>query len=472
MRLRRFVARSRIGAPCAEVFRWHERPGALERLTPPWENVSVLEQSGGIRDGGRVVLQVPLGPIRMRWIAEHTDYDAGKRFVDRQLEGPFAHWIHEHRFEPEGEAACTLEDRIDFALPAGALGELFGSGTALAKLERMFSYRHAVTAADLERHRAFAERGSLRIAISGATGLLGTALRAFLTTGGHSVFRLVRSGPSPSADDIPWDPAVGRLEAARLEGLDAVIHLAGESIGSSRWTEARKERILGSRVAGTRLLARTLASLQSPPRVLLCASAVGWYGDRPGEDLDESSGPGTGFLADVCREWEAATAPAAERGIRVSALRMGVVLSAAGGALARMLPAFRAGVGGRVGTGEQVMSWVSLDDAIGAFHHALFQDELSGPVNVTAPEPVSNAELARALGRVLRRPAIAPLPAAAVARLFGEMGRSLLLEGQRVLPRRLLDAGFRFHHPSLEEALRFELGRLTSPAAGVEFETS
>lgn len=471
MRLRRFVARSRIEAPCSEVFRWHERPGALERLTPPWERVSVLERSGGIKDGGRVVLQVPLGPIRMRWIAEHRDYDAGKRFVDRQVEGPFAHWVHEHRFEPDGDAACTLEDRIEFALPGGALGDLFGLGRARAKLERMFSYRHAITAADLERHRAFAAHGSLKIAISGATGLLGEALRAFLSTGGHSVFRLVRPGSAPGTEDIPWDPAGGRLEAARLEGLDAVIHLAGENIGGGRWTDSRKERILASRVAGTRLLARTLAGLQSPPRVLLCASAVGWYGDRPDENLDESSGPGTGFLSDVCREWEAAAASAAERGIRVASLRLGVVLSAAGGALPRMATAFQVGAGGRVGSGAQVMSWVSLDDAIGAFHFGLFRDDVSGPVNVTAPEPASNAEFARTLGRVLRRPAIVPLPAVAVKLLFGEMGRSLLLEGQRVLPRRLLDAGFRFRHPSLEDALRFELGRFSAPPPGAVFES-
>lgn len=468
MKVHRFVARSRIRASASETFRWHERPGALERLTPPWERVEVLACTGGIRNGGRVVLHVPAGPIRFRWVAEHADYEEGRRFVDRQIEGPFSHWIHEHRFEPDGDAACFLEDRIEFALPGWFAGELAGLGAARARLGRMFAWRHEVTAADLDRHAAARARGPLRIAVSGATGLLGSALRAFLSTGGHAVFRLVRPGPAPAADDIPWDPAAGRLEAARLEGLDAVVHLAGENIGNGRWTEARVERILASRVAPTRLLARTLAGLQSPPRVLVCASAVGWYGDRGDEALDESSGPGNGFLAEVCRQWEAAAAPAAERGIRVVHLRFGVVLTVAGGALARMLPAFRLGAGGRVGSGRQVLSWVGLDDVLGAMHFAIGREDLAGPVNVTSPEPVTSAEMARTLGKVLRRPAGMPLPAAVVRLLFGEMGRSLLLDGQRVLPRKLLGAGFRFRHPSLEAALRFELGRLERPPDGVD----
>jgi hypothetical protein len=268
---------------------------------------------------------------------------------------------------------------------------------------------------------------------------------------------------------ITWDPESGRIDASQLEGFDAVIHLAGENIGSGRWTAARKERILASRVAGTRLLARTLAALTAPPRVLLCASAVGWYGDRGDEWLEDTSDPGGGFLAEVCREWEAAATPAVERGIRVVHLRFGVILSAAGGALARMLPAFRLGAGGRVGSGRQQVSWISLDDVVGAVGFLLFREGFGGPVAVTAPDPVPNAELARVLGRVLNRPAVVPFPSAAVDLLFGEMGRSLLLEGQRVRPGRLLDAGFRFRHPDLEGALRFELGRLERPPEGVEF---
>jgi uncharacterized protein len=469
LRLHRFVARSRVEAPAAETFRWHERPMALERLTPPWERVEVLERAGGIHDGGRVVLRVPAGPVHVRWESVHSGYEEGRRFVDRQVAGPFAHWVHEHGFEPDGAAACFLEDRIEFALPLGLPGDLVGLRATRTRLERMFAWRHEITAADLARHRSLAGGRPLRIAATGATGLVGSALRAFLSTGGHTVFRLVRPAKVAVPEDIPWDPASASLEAARLEGLDAVIHLAGESIGSGRWTAARKERILASRVESTRLLAKTLATLGTPPRVLLCASAVGWYGDRGDEDLDDASGPGRGFLADVCREWEAAAAPAVDRGIRVVHLRFGVILSAAGGVLARMVPPFLVGAGGPAGSGRQQVSWISLDDVLGAVEFAVFRQDLAGPVAVTAPNPVPNAELARTLGRVLRRPALAPLPSAAVRLLFGEMGTSLLLEGQRVRPGKLLGAGFRFRHPGLEGALRFELGRLERPPEGVEF---
>jgi uncharacterized protein len=469
MRLHRFVARSRIEAPASDVFRWQERPMALERLTPPWERVDVLERNGGIHDGGRVVLRVPAGPFRLRWESEHSGYEEGRRFVDRQVAGPFPRWVHEHRCEPDGASACSLEDRIEFALPLGVLGDLVGLRSTRKRLERMFAWRHEITAADLARHRSTSGDRPLRIALTGATGLVGSALRAYLSTGGHTVFRLVRPGGAASRSDIPWDPASASLEAAKLEGLDAVIHLAGESIGSGRWTAARKERILASRVGSTGLLASTLAKLAAPPRVLLCASAIGWYGDRGDEELDETSGPGRGFLAEVCREWEAAAAPAADRGIRVVHLRFGVILSAAGGALARMVPPFLVGAGGRIGGGRQQVSWIALDDVLGAVEFALFREDLAGPVAVTAPNPVPNAALARTLGRVLRRPAVAPLPSAVVRLLFGEMGASLLLEGQRVRPGKLLRAGFRYRHPGLEEALRFELGRLERWPDGVVF---
>ena len=294
--------------------------------------------------------------------------------------------------------------------------------------------------------------------MSGSSGLIGSAVARFLASGGHRVSRLVRRLEALGEADIPWDPAEGRLEADPLEGLDAVVHLAGESIAAGRWTRARKAGIRESRIRGTRLLSEALARLDNPPRVLLCASAVGFYGDRKDEEVDESAAPGRGFLSEVCQEWEAATEPAARRGIRVVVLRFGVVLSAAGGALPRMLTPFRLGLGGRVGTGRQWMSWVALADAVEAIHFALVQGALAGALNVVAPSPVTNRELARVLGRVLRRPAFLPVPAVALRLALGEMGEELLLSGQRVVPRRLLDAGFTFRHPDLEEALRFELG--------------
>jgi uncharacterized protein (TIGR01777 family) len=453
-----FVARSRMPAPADVVFAWHERPGALERLTPPWQRVRVLERSGGIRDGGRLTLEVRAGPFARRWVAVHRDYEAGRRFADEQVEGPFARWVHVHRVEPAGEGAAVLEDRVDYALPLGAIGELAGGRRVRAGLRRVFTYRHRLLAGDLARHRA--RRGpALHVAISGASGLLGSRLAAFLTTGGHRVTRLVRRAPA-GPDEARWDPGGGQVDLTPLEGADALVHLAGESIAAGRWTAAVKARIRDSRVEGTRLLVGALGRLRRRPRVLVSASAIGFYGDRGGAELDESSAPGQGFLADTCQAWEAAALAAAPLGMRVVLARLGIVLSGAGGALAKLVPPFSLGVGGRIGSGRQVMSWVALDDALGALCWALDAEALGGPVNVVAPAAVTNAEFVRTLGAVLRRPAVLPVPGTAVRLMFGEMGNDLL-GGQRVSPRRLLDSGFQFRHATLADTLAFELGRFS-----------
>jgi hypothetical protein len=305
----------------------------------------------------------------------------------------------------------------------------------------------------------------MRILVSGSTGLVGSALIPFLAKGGHGAVRLVRqdaaAGGGPAAR---WDPGAGRIDAAALEGLDAVVHLAGESVASGRWTAAKKERIRRSRVEGTRLLSRTLAGLSRPPRVLACASAIGYYGSRGDEILKEESAPGDDFLAGVCREWEAATEPAAGKGIRVVNLRFGVILSPAGGALAKMLPPFRLGAGGILGDGRQFVSWVAIDDVLGAIQHVLATGSVRGPVNVVSPRPVTNRELTKTLGRVLGRPTILPMPAFAARAVFGEMADALLLASQRVEPKHLVASGYRFRHPDLEGALRHLLGKAKAAA--------
>lgn len=461
-----FRACSRVDVPPGDLFAWHERAGALDRLIPPWVRAEVNERSDGLRDGQRVVLRVRLGPVSRRWVAVLRDCVEPRQFRDEQVEGPFAHWVHTHRFEALEAGGSALEDHVEYRLPGGALGRL-ADGAVRAHLRRLFTYRHAVTRADLERHRDVGGGASLRVAVTGATGLVGSTLVPFLTAGGHRVQRLVRHPSGPSGD-IPWDPARGLLEAGALEGLDAVVHLAGESIAAGRWTDARKRAIRDSRIEGTRLLAGTLAGLARPPRVLVAASATGFYGDRGEEELDEQSAPGQGFLADVCRQWEGASAPARERGIRVVLLRTGLVLTPSGGALASLLRPFRLGAGGPIGRGRQFMSSIALDDLIGAIHFALGTEGLEGPVNAVGPHPVTNREFVRTLGRVLRRPALVPLPAPAVRLLLGEMGDALLLASARVVPRVLERAGFRFRHPRLEDALRFQLG-LRAPAEGIAF---
>ena len=452
-----FVRRSRIAAPAADVFRWHARPGAFERLAPPWERVAVVERTGGIEDGARVVLRMGAGPLTVRWVAEHRDYVEGEQFRDVQVSGPFARWEHTHRVVPDGPEACYLTDCIEYALPFGALGALVAGGSARRRLARTFAYRHRVTAQDVAAHARAGGR-EMKVLVTGSSGLIGSALTPLLTTGGHTVVRLVRDAGKRRPGTVAWDPGSGVIDTAALEGFDAVVHLAGENI-SGRWTAEKKARIRDSRVEGSRHLVRALTGLARPPKTLVAASAIGFYGNRDADLVDEDSAPGAGFLADVVREWEAATRSAAARGIRVVNLRFGVVLSAAGGALATMLPPFRFGFGGPVGSGEQYMSWIAIDDAIGAVLHALLTPTLSGAVNAVAPNPVTNAEFAKTLGRVVSRPAFLPLPAFAVRLAFGEMGEELLLASTRVEPHRLKESGYEFRFPALEGALRHVLGR-------------
>jgi uncharacterized protein (TIGR01777 family) len=299
----------------------------------------------------------------------------------------------------------------------------------------------------------------MRVVVTGATGLIGSALVRSLEADGHPTTRLVRRAPQ-AANELRWDPAAGTLEAGGLEGHDAAVNLAGASIGGHRWTEEYKATIRDSRVQATSLLARTLASLDRPPTVLASGSAVGFYGDRGDEELTEQSGPGTGFLAEVVRAWEEATGPAEEAGIRVAHLRSGIVQTPAGGALKRQLLPFKAGLGGRIGSGRQWLSWIALSDEVGAIRHVIEHAELGGPVNLTAPEPVTNAGFTRTLGRILHRPTLLPTPTPALHVLLGhQLVAEMLLGGQRVLPAALAASGYRFRHPTLEDALAAMLGR-------------
>jgi uncharacterized protein (TIGR01777 family) len=300
------------------------------------------------------------------------------------------------------------------------------------------------------------EPGQRRVAISGAGGLIGRRLTEYLRAQGWQVARFVRR-PATDVLEIPWEPAAGLLDSAALAGLDGVVHLAGESVAAGRWNATRRAAILDSRVRGTELLCGALARLAQPPRVLIAASAVGYYGDRGDELLTEESSPGAGFLADVCRQWEAACQPARDAGIRVVNLRIGMVLARDGGALARLLTPFRLGLGGRLGNGRQYMSWITREDLVRAMAHLLCMDTVAGPVNGVAPEPVSNAEFTRTLGHVLRRPTFCRVPAAGVRLLMGQMGRELLLASTRAVPERLTASSFVFKQPHLEAALRTEL---------------
>lgn len=445
-----FEKRTPVDASAADLFAWHARPGALPRLTPPWEKVQVVDPGPGIEDGARATIRVRLGPVWRRWIAEHRDVVVGKQFRDVQIEGPFTAWDHLHSFEAQEDGTATLADRIEFRLP-------LPTGFVRRALARTFGWRHRITAGDLAAKKCYAGVRPMRVLVTGASGLVGRALSAFLSTQGHDVVPLVRgdaNGDAPS-----WDPAAGTIDLSQAGPLDGVVHLAGENVASGRWSEARKARILASRVEGTTLLARALSRLDSPPRVLISASGTGFYGDRGDEVLTEESAHGTGFLADLAQAWEAAAEPAAEAGMRVVSLRLGIVLTPAGGALPKLLGPAKWGLGGPLGKGDQYWPWIAIDDVLDIALRALVDEKLSGPVNTVAPQVVTNRDFARTLGRVLKRPAFAPAPAFALRLLMGEMADEMLLASQRVVPKRLLEAEHAWREPSLEGALRHVLGR-------------
>ncbi|MEZ4699342.1 MAG: TIGR01777 family oxidoreductase [Rhodothermales bacterium] len=450
---------SPMPVPAEALFAWHERPGAFVRLAPPWAAVE-LASFEGIQDGQRAEIRLGPRPVQLRWIAEHEGYIAGRQFRDIQRSGPFRRWAHTHRMEPVDGATSRLVDALSYTLPLGRLGDLVGGRLIRRQLDSQFAYRHITTRTDLEVHRRINPAGrALRIAVTGASGVLGRLLCAFLTTGGHTVLRLVRRAAA-APDAVYWNPDAGEIESDKLEGLDAVVHLAGESIMALRWTSAKRDRIEQSRIRGTRLIAETLARLTRPPATLLSASGIAIYGDRGDEAIDERAGTTTDtFLSRVCAAWEAATLPAEAAGIRTAQLRIGVVLTPRGGALAQLVRPFTFGVGVQAGRTGDYLSWIAADDIVYAIGHLLMNSALAGPVNLVGPRPVTQEAMTRTLGRVLRRPVAGQVPPALIRAALGEMADETLFQSLNLGPARLLGDGFVFQYPELEATLRHQLGR-------------
>lgn len=417
--------------PAAAVRAWHTRPGAFERLQPSWGPAEVVERTGTVEEGARLVMKVP--PFGQTWVALHHDHPDG--FVDEQVSGPMRRWRHTHHFLPDGEG-CRIVDEIDY--------DFFGPDVIVERQMRpLFAWRAERLRAELARLPA----RPLRIAVAGASGLVGGQLVPFLTALGHTVHRLVRRAPGPG--EIQWDPTKGKVD---LPEVDAVVNLCGESIADGRWSDARKQALLDSRLGPTFTLSGALRDL--PGVVLVNASAIGFYGDRGDEELTEDSAQGAGFVAELCRRWEAEAEAA-----RVVKLRIGVVMSKLGGALPKMLGPAMFGANGPLGTGRQWQSWIGLDDLLYTIHRAIVDPSLAGPVNATAPRPERQIDVARALGRVVHRPAWAPVPAFALRVAFGEMADEVILASAKVLPTRLGADGF--FKPEIDGLLRWEL---VSPA--------
>lgn len=475
-----FIKTCDINQSTQKVFAWHETPGALERLTPPWMTIKSFQATGGIEIGATVRMKMapsilPL-PFSMSMAAKHVGYEKNRFFRDRLVKGPFLKWDHTHSFSSRGKGLSQLEDRVQYALPV----HIPRTWTPLVEkeLDRLFTYRHRVMSTDLKRHKDFRSCSRvhhtppanaaahtmtdtpLTIVVSGASGPVGNALIPFLTTGGHRVVQLVRRAPQNS-DEIQWDPYSGELNLAQAGKIDVVINLNGYHIGSGRWTDKTKEIIIKSRNLSTSLLSSCITALPSNirPELFISASATGFYGDCGDSRLNENSCCGDLFISQVCRDWEECAQGAEDAGVRTVFARMGVVLTPAGGALQRLLPGFLMRLGAKIGTGQQYMSWISMDDLVYSLYHIMGHREVSGAVNLISPNPVTNAEFTRTLGRVLSRPAPFTLPASLIQLMWGKMGEEVLLASTRVMPDQLVASGFKFSYPVLAQALAHVLGK-------------
>ncbi|MDR3614480.1 MAG: TIGR01777 family oxidoreductase [Candidatus Obscuribacterales bacterium] len=462
----RFIYESEIAGTAHDVIAWHKRPGAFERLAPPWMDVKVLERKGGIDDGGTVVLALKKGPITLKWHLAHRDFIEDRQFCDYQLSGPFASWQQVHRVEDSNGDRARLVDSVTYQPPLPPFGEI-GAPVVDHELKRLFRFRHRLLQNDLHLLSKNKSVRPLKFLIAGSSGLIGTNLIPFLLTQGHSVTRLVRpdSSSSPVVLDgsgqpeatIVWSPSGEAFEAS-FEGFDVFINLSGESVADGLWTEDKKKELRESRLQTTRKLSLIINKLKNPPSVFLCASAIGYYGNTGNQIVSESASCGLGFLAQLCKEWEDACNVSDKKKTRVCNLRIGIVLTPKGGALKKMLPVFQMGLGGKLGSGQQFMSWISIEDVITAIYHCALTESLSGAVNLVAPKAINNSEFTRTLSSVLKRPALVAVPELALKTAFKEMADECLLSGNRVLPEKLMQSQFEFREPVLEYSLNNLLG--------------
>lgn len=458
-----FAHTAKFSADKQQLWAWYNSDGAFRRIMPEWEGIKPIN-AGRLVDGEETIFKVKLGPFRQKWIARHHSVVSGESFADRMIKGPFGAWNHHHKFESASKDTTSVIDNVEYKLPLHFFTGWSAGFTVLPRMKQMFEFRSVRVANDLKQIQLTSELPRQKILVSGSTGMIGLQLCAFLEAAGHDVHRLLRPSTKlptdvDSSKVVVWNDLTGEIIDGDMNGFDTIIHMAGAGIGDKRWSKKRLKLIRDSRIIPTKNLSKIVAGLDNPPRKIICSSAIGYYGNRGTEVLDESSSTGNDILAELCRDWENASNAAKGSGINVIHVRTGIVMSPSGGALAKLLLPAKMGAGGPVGGGKQMQSWISLDDEIYAIHHLMMQDSAEGVYNLTAPSPVSQKQFAKTLGRVLRRPSFAPLPGFVIKLLFGHMGKKLVLEGQDVRPTRLIESGFEFTHPELESCLRSCLGK-------------
>ena len=454
-----FNRSSNLPVSCEEAFAWHERPGAFERMQPPWEKLRILERKGTIYDGDSIKLKVKSGCFSFLMYAKHQNYIKNKQFEDILLKSPFRSWKHTHSFENLDINKSKLIDNIKYELPFGFLSPFINRTLIKNKLDNLFAYRHRTLNNDLFLHSKYSKE-KLKILVTGASGMVGKDLVPFLTTGGHEVICLSRKAPqNDSSGIVYWNSEKKNfINPQLLENLDAVVHLAGENIAAKKWTVARKLQLTHSRVHFTQDLCKALATLQCLPKVFVSASGIGIFGSRDGSDiLTEESSVGDGFLAKLAQDWENASLSLQEAGVRVVNLRFGAIVSSNGGILKKLVTPFKLFVGGPIGSGRQMLPWISMVDVLGLILFSLSNLKVVGPVNAVSPQVVTNAQFSEILAQALDRPNSLRIPELFVELFFGEMGKSVLLSGQNAKPQKILQLGYEFIQPHLHDALSYYL---------------
>ena len=434
--------------------------------------MEIIDNTGGINNDDNSIFRIKLGPITFKWVAKHFGYIHNLQFQDKMIKGPFKKWIHTHSFIPQGENQCIIEDKIDYMPRFGKIGSKIIQKRIQNYLNQLFIYRERILVNDTILEKMTREKGK-NILITGSQGLIGSSLIPLLTNiGGHKITRLVRkinnnnmySRSTTNKEDkksIFWYPEYDKLDHNELEGFDIIIHLAGENI-FGRWTDIKKQRIFNSRVGSTKLLAKSLTKLSNPPSLLICASAIGYYGDRPNEYITEDSIPGKGFLSEVCQKWEKATQDVTEIGIRVVNTRFGVVLTPKGGILQKLLSPFKLGLGITIGNKDQYISWVSIEDVIKSIFYSITNTSIKGPVNVVSPKPITNLEFSDTLKKIFNPKLSMSINQNIPKLIFGEMSKEVLSTNTYVIPKRLISTGYKFFNSELEDSLRFLLGKTIS----------
>tara|TARA_A100001037_G_scaffold210093_1_gene188291 strand:- start:1710 stop:3104 length:1395 start_codon:yes stop_codon:yes gene_type:complete len=456
-----YTKTSSVHVSADTCFKWHAAKGAFARLNPPFAPVEILEEPDELKAGAEVLIRVPtpLPFFGIKWRLTHPEYVEGEYFRDTQVKGPFKSWEHTHNFKDLDKNTSEMKDVLKFALPLGILGRIFGAPIVKKQLSALFNYRHTILNLDMETLKNNNE--SLNILISGSSGLIGSALIPYFTTQGHTVTRLLRSEGEKSEGIEYWDYENRTTTIDSNQKFDVVIHLGGVNLAGGRWTNKRKDQMLKSRTDSTSFLSEIITSLKTPPKVFLCASAVGIYGTTNANPRDEDSDVGNLYSSMIVDEWEKATKRVSDAGIRVVNLRFGMVLSPLGGALKKFVLPAKMGVGGKLGNGKNLISWISMEDVLGVVTHCVTNEAISGPLNVVANDMYTNKRLIQTICKVLKRPCLFPVPAFVLIFMFGkQMAKETIFVSTSVSNSKLIDSGYKFKFPELESALRHMLGKV------------